>query len=72
MGARQSRYKKLEEVHELEPKVNGWLRQHQHEQQQQMQEQQQQHQQQQQQQQHQQQQQPKGVQGSEDKEYKPK
>ena len=58
MGARQSRYKKLEEVHELEPKVNGWLRQHQHEQQQQMQE--------------QQQQQPKGVQGSEDKEYKPK
>ena len=59
MGARQSRYKKLEEVHELEPKVNGWLRQHQHEQQQQMQEQ-------------QQQQQPKGVQGSEDKEYKPK
>ena len=61
MGARQSRYKKLEEVHELEPKVNGWLRQHQHEQQQQMQEQQQ-----------QQQQQPKGVQGSEDKEYKPK
>ena len=60
MGARQSRYKKLEEVHELEPKVNGWLRQHQHEQQQQMQEQQQ------------QQQQPKGVQGSEDKEYKPK
>ena len=64
MGARQSRYKKLEEVHELEPKVNGWLRQHQHEQQQQMQEQQQQ------QQQHQQQ--PKGVQGSEDKEYKPK
>ena len=62
MGARQSRYKKLEEVHELEPKVNGWLRQHQHEQQQQMQEQQQQ----------QQQQQPKGVQGSEDKEYKPK
>ena len=64
MGARQSRYKKLEEVHELEPKVNGWLRQHQHEQQQQMQEQQQQQQ--------QQQQQPKGVQGSEDKEYKPK
>ena len=63
MGARQSRYKKLEEVHELEPKVNGWLRQHQHEQQQQMQEQQQQQ---------QQQQQPKGVQGSEDKEYKPK
>ena len=60
MGARQSRYKKLEEVHELEPKVNGWLRQHQHEQQQQMQEQQQ------------RQQQPKGVQGSEDKEYKPK
>jgi len=62
MGARQSRYKKLEEVHELEPKVNRWLRQHQREQQQQMQEQQQQ----------QQQQQPKGVQGSEDKEYKPK
>ena len=62
MGARQSRYKQLGEVHELEPKVNGWLRQHQHEQQQQMQEQQQQ----------QQQQQPKGVQGSEDKEYKPK
>ena len=61
MGARQSRYKKLEEVHELEPKVNRWLRQHQREQQQQMQEQQQ-----------QQQQQPKGVQGSEDKEYKPK
>ena len=60
MGARQSRYKKLEEVHELEPKVNRWLRQHQREQQQQMQEQQQ------------QQQQPKGVQGSEDKEYKPK
>ena len=50
MGARQSRYKKLEEVHELEPKVNRWLRQ----------------------QQQQQQQQPKGVQGSEDKEYKPK
>ena len=62
MGARQSRYKKLEEVHELEPKVNRWLRQHQREQQQQMQEQQQQ----------QQQHQPKGVQGSEDKEYKPK
>ena len=48
MGARQSRYKKLEEVHELEPKVNRWLRQHQREQQQQMQEQQQQQQQQQQ------------------------
>ena len=63
MGAGQSGYKRLEEVHELEPKANCWVRQHQHEQQQQKQQQQQQQ---------QRQQQQKGAQGSEAKECKPK